>query len=129
MSSFCCPCPLWLWFEIHSIVNTTSHSPLCGSANGSPGANGSPSGNGKRTKRSFQSKTFKVAISYAAKIPLKSIVLALKGSEADNNAQDALRVLDIVLRQQAATRCVHRSVFVLLCFILLLGLTFFIYGC
>ena len=53
-----------------------------------------------------------MAISYAAKIPLKSIVLALKGSEVDNNAQDALRVLDIILRQQAANRCIHRSVFV-----------------
>ncbi|RVW23267.1 Protein argonaute 16 [Vitis vinifera] len=77
---------------------------LCPIANGSPGANGSPSGNGKRPKCSFRSKTFKVAISYAAKIPLKSIVLALKGSEVDNNAQDALRVLDIILRQQAANR-------------------------
>ncbi|XP_010657243.1 protein argonaute 16 [Vitis vinifera] len=77
---------------------------LARSANGSPGANGSPSGNGKRPKCSFRSKTFKVAISYAAKIPLKSIVLALKGSEVDNNAQDALRVLDIILRQQAANR-------------------------
>ncbi|RVW97420.1 Protein argonaute 16 [Vitis vinifera] len=49
---------------------------LCPIANGSPGANGSPSGNGKRPKCSFRSKTFK----------------------------DALRVLDIILRQQAANR-------------------------
>lgn len=64
--------------------------------------NGSPAATAKRSKRAFHSKTFKVEISYAAKIPLKSIVLALKGVEADNSTQDALRVLDIILRQQAA---------------------------
>ncbi|KAG8640547.1 hypothetical protein MANES_13G066164v8 [Manihot esculenta] len=66
--------------------------------------NGSPAATAKRSKRAFHSKTFKVEISYAAKIPLKSIVLALKGVEADNSTQDALRVLDIILRQQAANR-------------------------
>lgn len=49
------------------------------------------------------SKTFKVEISYAAKIPLMSVARLLKGTEVDNS-QDALRVLDIVLRQQAASR-------------------------
>ncbi|GAV71984.1 PAZ domain-containing protein/Piwi domain-containing protein/DUF1785 domain-containing protein [Cephalotus follicularis] len=65
---------------------------------------GSPEGIGKRSKRSFQSQTFKLEISYSAKIPLKSVVLALKGIEAENCTQDALRVLDIILRQQAANR-------------------------
>ncbi|CAL5322905.1 unnamed protein product [Camellia sinensis] len=40
---------------------------------------------------------------YAAKIPLKSISLVLQGSEP-KNIQDTLRVLDIILRQQAANR-------------------------
>lgn len=44
-----------------------------------------------------------MSISYAAKIPLKSVALALRGSESEH-AQDALRVLDIVLRQQQAKR-------------------------
>ncbi|KAK9284381.1 hypothetical protein L1049_023552 [Liquidambar formosana] len=70
---------------------------------GSPSSRGSPSEAGKRSKRSFRSKSFKVQISYSAKIPLKSIDLALQGAEADNT-QDALRVLDIILRQQAANR-------------------------
>ncbi|PSS12077.1 Protein argonaute like [Actinidia chinensis var. chinensis] len=70
---------------------------------GSPSQNGSPSESSKRSKRSFQSKTYNVEISFAAKIPLKSISLALQGSEAQNT-QDALRVLDIILRQQAANR-------------------------
>ncbi|KAK6157314.1 hypothetical protein DH2020_011562 [Rehmannia glutinosa] len=71
--------------------------------NGSPSDNGSPNESSKRSKRSLQSKTFKVEISYAAKIPLKSISLALQGAEPEK-VQDALRVLDIVLRQQAANR-------------------------
>nr|TKW14746.1 hypothetical protein SEVIR_5G186400v2 [Setaria viridis] len=37
------------------------------------------------------------------RIPLKSVALALQGSESEH-AQDALRVLDIVLRQQQAKR-------------------------
>ncbi|KAL6990564.1 hypothetical protein U1Q18_040966, partial [Sarracenia purpurea var. burkii] len=68
---------------------------------GNPSHDGSSGGNGKRSKRLFQSKSFQVEISYAAKIPLKSIYLALKGSRVES-VQDALRVLDIALRQQAA---------------------------
>ncbi|KAF5458289.1 hypothetical protein F2P56_022326 [Juglans regia] len=71
---------------------------------GSPGGTGSPKETGKRFRRSLQSKTFKVELSFAAKIPLRSIALALKGAAEDNNSQDALRVLDIILRQQAADR-------------------------
>ena len=59
-------------------------------------------GTDKRMKRcSNRSKSFNVEISYAAKIPLKSIALALQGADVDNT-QDALRVLDIILRQKAA---------------------------
>ncbi|XP_010252577.1 PREDICTED: protein argonaute 16 isoform X2 [Nelumbo nucifera] len=66
--------------------------------------NGSPTeGDRKRSRQSYQSKLFKVEISFSAKIPMKSIASALKGNEVDNT-QDALRVLDIILRQQAASR-------------------------
>ncbi|KAJ1401480.1 Ribonuclease H superfamily [Sesbania bispinosa] len=58
----------------------------------------------KGLKRSFQSKAFMVEISFATKIPLQSVALSLKGIELDANCQDALRVLDIVLRQRAANR-------------------------
>ncbi|XP_022930861.1 protein argonaute 16-like [Cucurbita moschata] len=72
---------------------------------GNSRSSGSPNGAGKRSKHSFQSKTFKVELSFATKIPMKSIFTALKGSEVDNGGtQDALRVLDIILRQQAANR-------------------------
>ncbi|XP_052208551.1 protein argonaute 16 [Diospyros lotus] len=64
---------------------------------------GGPNGPGKRSKCSFQPKTFNVEISYATKIPLESISLALQGSEVEN-IQDALKVLDTILRQQAASR-------------------------
>jgi len=42
-----------------------------------------------------------VEISYAAKIPMQAIASALQGKETEN-LQDALRVLDIILRQSAA---------------------------
>ncbi|KAG5545651.1 hypothetical protein RHGRI_017960 [Rhododendron griersonianum] len=70
---------------------------------GSPAHSGSPTEATKRSKHSFQSKAFNVEISYAAKIPLKSVSLTLQGAEAEKT-QDALRVLDIILRQQAANR-------------------------
>ncbi|KAM6567334.1 hypothetical protein CsatA_026462 [Cannabis sativa] len=72
--------------------------------NGSPGGRENPSEKSKRSKRSYHSKTFKVELSYATKVPLRSVALALKGVDADNSTQDALRVLDIILRQQAANR-------------------------
>ncbi|KAK4397822.1 protein argonaute 16 [Sesamum angolense] len=46
---------------------------------GSPSHSGSPNNSSKKSKRSLQSNTFKVEISYAAKIPLKTISLALQG--------------------------------------------------
>ncbi|OAY67541.1 Protein argonaute 16, partial [Ananas comosus] len=86
-------------FEFKVILEESSAR----SAGGSPG-NGSPTdGDRKRFRRSQLSREFKVGISYAAKIPLKSITLALKGSESEQT-QEALRVLDIILRQQQAKR-------------------------
>ena len=70
---------------------------------GSPGHESPGLGDKKRAKRSHLPKQFVVGISYAAKIPLRSVALALQGSDSDH-AQDALRVLDIVLRQQQAKR-------------------------
>ncbi|KAI3756681.1 hypothetical protein L1987_56503 [Smallanthus sonchifolius] len=55
----------------------------------------------KRMRRSYQSKTFKVELSFAAKIPMQAIAQALRGQESENS-QEALRVLDIILRQHAA---------------------------
>lgn len=69
---------------------------------GSPVGNGSPNDSDrKRLRRPYQSKTFKVEISFAAKIPMQAIANALRGQESENS-QEALRVLDIILRQHAA---------------------------
>uniref|UniRef100_A0A0E0HZ15 Piwi domain-containing protein n=1 Tax=Oryza nivara TaxID=4536 RepID=A0A0E0HZ15_ORYNI len=86
-------------FEFTVILEETSSR----AAGGSLG-HGSPNqGDKKRSKCTHLAKKIVVGISYAAKIPLKSVALALRGSESDH-AQDALRVLDIVLRQQQAKR-------------------------
>ncbi|KAM3397998.1 protein argonaute 4-like [Capsicum galapagoense] len=70
--------------------------------NSSPGGHGSPNETDrKRLRRPYQSKTFKVEISFAAKIPMQAIANALRGQESENS-QEALRVLDIILRQHAA---------------------------
>ncbi|KAK8498367.1 hypothetical protein V6N12_032919 [Hibiscus sabdariffa] len=70
--------------------------------NASPEGHESPNAQDrKRIKRPYQSKTFKVEISFAAKIPMQAIQSALRGQESENS-QEALRVLDIILRQHAA---------------------------
>ncbi|CAN0923207.1 Protein argonaute 4 [Linum grandiflorum] len=68
----------------------------------------SPDGHGtenetdrKRLRRPYNSKSFIVQLNFAAKIPMKAIASALKGIETENS-QEALRVLDIILRQHAA---------------------------
>ncbi|KAK3031507.1 hypothetical protein RJ639_036021 [Escallonia herrerae] len=69
---------------------------------GSPGGKGSPDeSDRKRSRRQFQSKTYKVVINYAAKIPMQAIADALRGHETEH-FQEAVRVLDIILRQHAA---------------------------
>ncbi|KAI5323475.1 hypothetical protein L3X38_032547 [Prunus dulcis] len=70
--------------------------------NASPDGHGSPNeSDRKRLRRPNRSKTFNVEISYAAKIPMKAIGDALRGQESENS-QEALRVLDIILRQHAS---------------------------
>lgn len=70
--------------------------------NASPAGHGSPNENDrKRLRRPYQSKTFKVELSFAAKIPMQAIANVLCGQE-NENSQEALRVLDIILRQHAA---------------------------
>ncbi|CAK8544867.1 unnamed protein product [Lathyrus sativus] len=88
-------------FEFKVLLEETFSFPKCTE---SPGANETPCEENKRTKRSLQSKAFTVEISFAAKIPLQPIALALKGIESYANSQDALRVLDIILRQRATNR-------------------------
>ncbi|KAG6523121.1 hypothetical protein ZIOFF_012974 [Zingiber officinale] len=69
--------------------------------NGNAGNNSPGESDHKRARRPKHTKTFKVLLSFAAKIPMKSIAAALKGNETENS-QEALRVLDIILRQHAS---------------------------
>ncbi|XP_009590319.2 protein argonaute 4A-like [Nicotiana tomentosiformis] len=69
-----------------------------GSLEGSPGE-----ADKKRSKRQPRSKAYKVVIKYAAKIPMQAITNALRGQDSEQY-QEAVRVLDIVLRQHAAKR-------------------------
>ncbi|KAF7824810.1 protein argonaute 4A-like [Senna tora] len=62
----------------------------------------SPDGSDKkRMRRPSHTKTFKVEISYANKIPMQAIVDALYGQESEK-FPEAIRVLDIILRHRAA---------------------------
>ena len=58
----------------------------------------------KRFRRPFQSKTYNVKISYAAKIPMQAIKDAIRGGQESERFQEGVRVLDIILRQNAATK-------------------------
>ncbi|KAL3636893.1 Protein argonaute-4 [Castilleja foliolosa] len=72
--------------------------------NSSPGGPGGPNeSDKKRIRRPYQSRTFKVEISFAAKIPMQAIANALRGQESEMS-QEGLRVLDIILRQHAARK-------------------------
>ncbi|GAV64237.1 PAZ domain-containing protein/Piwi domain-containing protein/DUF1785 domain-containing protein [Cephalotus follicularis] len=71
-------------------------------ADGNFNGNGSPNENDKKRMRpAYHSKAFKVEISFATKIPMQAIAAALRGQDSENS-QEALRVLDIILRQHAA---------------------------
>ncbi|KAF3665599.1 hypothetical protein FXO38_09494 [Capsicum annuum] len=70
--------------------------------NSSPRGHGSPNEtNRKRLHRLYQSKTFKVKISFAVKIQIQAITNTLRGEELENS-QETLRVLDIILWKHAA---------------------------
>ncbi|WJX37761.1 hypothetical protein P8452_25494 [Trifolium repens] len=93
---------------MHTLLSTTQNfhsnpSPrVSNNGNCSPEANGSPNENDrKRVKKSYRSKSYKVEINFASKIPLQAIANALEGHETENY-QEAIRVLDIILRQHAA---------------------------
>ncbi|ESQ42138.1 hypothetical protein EUTSA_v10012624mg [Eutrema salsugineum] len=82
-----------------SVVLEDTPSGRNNTGNASP--NETNDGDRKRSRRPNQSKKFMVEISYAAKIPMHAIASALQGKETEN-LQDAIRVLDIILRQSAA---------------------------
>ncbi|RID41562.1 hypothetical protein BRARA_J01515 [Brassica rapa] len=82
-----------------SVVLEDTPSSRNNTGNASP--NESNDADRKRSRRPNQSKKFMVEISYAARIPMQAIASALQGKETDY-IQDAIRVLDVILRQSAA---------------------------
>ncbi|KAJ3676589.1 hypothetical protein LUZ60_004001 [Juncus effusus] len=70
---------------------------------GSPGHESPEGGSTKRMRKPYNTKTFKVELKLAGQIPMKAILLAIKGNENEQSFE-AFRVLDIILRQQAATQ-------------------------
>ncbi|XP_017239098.1 protein argonaute 4 isoform X2 [Daucus carota subsp. sativus] len=68
-------------------------------------AHGSPNeSDWKRGKHPYPSKTYKVEISYAAKIPMQAIAKTLSVQDLEKSPE-ALRVLDIILRQHLVKNC------------------------
>ncbi|XBI04501.1 hypothetical protein VPH35_132789 [Triticum aestivum] len=69
----------------------------------SPGGDGSPGpSDKKRMKRAGLDKRIKVDITFTAKVPISAIGHVLGGGQDTENSQEVLRVLDIILRQNAA---------------------------
>ncbi|KAM0841035.1 hypothetical protein ACQ4PT_059275 [Festuca glaucescens] len=86
---------------------------LCDTSSGKTGTSRSPGGDGspgpsdkKRMKRAVYAKRFKVEIAIAststARIPMSAIAQVLRGGQESENSQEAIRVLDIILRQHSA---------------------------
>ncbi|KAI7734630.1 hypothetical protein M8C21_018974, partial [Ambrosia artemisiifolia] len=57
----------------------------------------------KRSRRPPQSKSYIVKISYATKIPIQAVFNALRGQDSEQ-FHEAVKVLDVMLRQHAAKR-------------------------
>ncbi|XP_031265880.1 protein argonaute 4A-like [Pistacia vera] len=86
-------------FEFTVVMEDTSLNRIGGhDHDGSPEAS-----DRKRMKRPYRSKTIKAEISFAAKIPVQSIANVLRGQQSEH-FQEAVRVLDIILRQNAANQ-------------------------
>ncbi|KAM2156159.1 hypothetical protein ACFX1R_041888 [Malus domestica] len=83
------------------VLDNISSSRRIGNVGGSSSYDPAESGSDrKRLKHSFQSKTIKVLINYATKIPMQAIVNGSRGQDS-KEFQEAVRVLDIILRQHA----------------------------
>ena len=67
--------------------------------------------------RNNQSKSYKVEISFAAKIPMQAIAQALRGQDS-KNSQEAIRVLNIIVRQHAAKQYVIAPDFFRVCHVI-----------
>lgn len=75
---------------------------------GSPSEDSKSKSDEKRVRRPNRPKTYKVAIHYATRIPMKAIADELNGKSSEHfgksseHFQEAVRVLNIILRHHAA---------------------------
>jgi eukaryotic translation initiation factor 2C len=60
-------------------------------------------------KRQSRSKSFKVEITYLAKIPLQEIEKVVQGQESEHH-QEVLKVLDVILSQNATKQYVQINI-------------------
>ncbi|KAJ4787293.1 Argonaute family protein [Rhynchospora pubera] len=74
-----------------------------GSPGGNPGEDSPGGSDRKRLRKPYNTKTFKVEVNFATKIPMSAIAQSMKGHESENS-QEAFRVLDIILRQHSASQ-------------------------
>ncbi|KAL6558112.1 hypothetical protein OROMI_018462 [Orobanche minor] len=87
-------------------------SPSRGVGADSPRVDGSPGeSDRKRSSRQPYSQTYKVAVNFAAKIPVHAIANALRGQDSEH-FQGAVRVLDITLRQNVVQKVVSTTMIV-----------------
>ncbi|CAO2184941.1 unnamed protein product [Urochloa humidicola] len=69
-----------------------------------PGENRSPGGSDmKRMKRPFHVQIFEVELSLKRNVPMDAIARVLRGQESEKH-EEAIRVLDIILRQNSAKK-------------------------
>jgi eukaryotic translation initiation factor 2C len=58
-----------------------------GSPGGSPGGDSPGGSDRKRLRKPYNTKTFKVELNFATKIPMSSIIQAMKGNESENSQE------------------------------------------
>ncbi|KAG8045202.1 hypothetical protein GUJ93_ZPchr0008g12823 [Zizania palustris] len=87
--------------NVFTVVLEDINTVKVAASSGSPGNDNSPGNDRKRARRPYQTKTFKVELSFESKIPMSAIDQALRGQESENT-QEAIRILDIILKQHSA---------------------------
>ncbi|KAF7104848.1 hypothetical protein CFC21_105713 [Triticum aestivum] len=87
--------------QVHNEFTVVLEDIGSGKSSGGNSGNSPEGSDTKRVRRPYQSKIIKVELSFAAKIPMAAIAQAIRGEESENSLE-AIRVLDIILRQHFA---------------------------
>ncbi|VAI81356.1 unnamed protein product [Triticum turgidum subsp. durum] len=87
--------------QVHNEFTVVLEDIGSGKSSGGNSGNSPEGSDTKRVSRPYQSKIIKVELSFAAKMPMAAIAQAIRGEESENSLE-AIRVLDIILRQHSA---------------------------